>query len=214
MAIRRILLVEGVDDEHVMKHICGHHGIPHLDEIKEHGGAPNLLESVPVRIKASEEGDIVGIVIDADTDTDARWRSIRDHITRMGYENAPQAPIPDGTIIDPPARALLPRLGVWIMPDNRTDGILENFLRFLVPQPSVLLDHVEKSVSDIPDGEQRFEAKDRPKAIIHTWLAWQREPGKPFGTAITARFLDPSVAEARALASWLRRLFYPDTQTP
>lgn len=150
---RRILLVEGVDDEHVMKHICGNHGIPHLDEIKEHGGAPNLLESVPVRIKASEEGDVVGIVIDADTDMDARWRSIRDRITTMGYENTPQAPTPEGTIIDPPERTLLPRLGIWIMPNNRTDGILESFLRFLVPQPSALLEYVEKSVSDIPDGE-------------------------------------------------------------
>ena len=211
---RRILLVEGVDDEHVMKHICGNHGIPHLDEIREHGGAPNLLESVPVRIKASEEGDVVGIVIDADTDVDARWRSIRDRITTMGYENTPQAPTPEGTIIDPPERTLLPRLGIWIMPNNRTDGILETFLRFLVPQPSALLEHAEKSVSNIPAGEQRFEPKDKPKAVIHTWLAWQQEPGRPFGTAITARFLDPSVGEARVLASWLRRLFYPDTQTP
>jgi hypothetical protein len=213
MANRRILLVEGVDDEHVMKHICGNHGIPHLDEIKEHGGAPNLLESVPVRIKASEEGDIVGIVIDADTNMRARWQSIRDRITTMGYENAPEAPVPGGTIIDPPDGTLLPRLGIWVMPDNRTDGILEDFLRFLVPQPSVLLDHAENSVADIPEGERRFRPReDEPKAVIHTWLAWQREPGKPFGTAITERFLDSNVAEARVIASWLRRLFYPDPQ--
>ncbi len=210
---RRILLVEGVDDEHVMKHICGNHGIPHLDEIKEHGGAPNLLESVPVRIKASEEGDIVGIVIDADTNLRTRWQSIRDRITTMGYENAPEAPVPGGTNVDPPDGTLLPRLGIWVMPDNRTDGILEDFLRFLVPQPSVLLDHAENSVADIPEGERRFRPReDEPKAVIHTWLAWQREPGRPFGTAITERFLDSNVAEARVIASWLRRLFYPDPQ--
>ena len=210
---RRILLVEGVDDEHVMKHLCGNHGIPHLDEIKEHGGAPNLLESVPVRIKASEEGDIVGIVIDADTNLRTRWQSIRDRITTMGYENAPEAPVPGGTIINPPDGTLLPRLGIWVMPDNRTDGILEDSLRFLVPRPSVLLDHAENSVADIPEGERRFRPReDEPKAVIHTWLAWQREPGRPFGTAITERFLDSNVAEARVIASWLRRLFYPDPQ--
>ncbi len=213
MANRKILLVEGIDDEHVMKHICGNHGIPHLDEIREHGGAPNLLESVPVRIKASEEGDVVGIVIDADTDMDARWRSIRDSITEMGYENTPEAPTPAGTIIDPPEETLLPRLGIWIMPDNRANGILEDFLRFLVPQPSALLEHVKQSVANIPNEERRFRLpEDEPKAIIHTWLAWQREPGKPFGTAITARFLDPNLAEGRVIASWLKRLFYPDTQ--
>lgn len=99
MANRRILLVEGVDDEHVMKHICGNHGIPELDEIKQHGGAPNLLESVPVRIKASEEGDVVGVVMDADTDLHARWQSIRGRIIAMGYEDVPGAPTADGTII-------------------------------------------------------------------------------------------------------------------
>ena len=204
--------MEGVDDEHVMKHICENHGIPLLDEITQHGGAPELLESVPVRIKASEEGDAVGVVVDADTNLSRRWQSIRDRIVSMGY-NVPASPTADGTILLPPAGTLFPRLGFWLMPDNRTDGILEHFLRFLVPQPSVLLDHVEKCVAAIPKDELRFRRpEDEPKAIIHTWLAWQREPGKPYGAAIAERFLDPNVAQARALASWLRRLFYPDTQ--
>ena len=215
MANRRILLVEGVDDEHVLKHICGNHGIPELDEIKQHGGAPNLLESVPVRIKASEEGDVVGVVMDADTDLLARWQSIRGRIVAMGYDDVPDAPTADGTSIAPPEGTLLPRLGFWLMPDNSTDGILEHFLRYLVPQPSVLLEHVEYCVAAIPNDELRFrKPQDEPKAIIHTWLAWQRQPGKPYGTAIPERFLDPNVAEARVIASWLRRLFHPDDQQP
>ena len=213
MRNRKILLVEGVDDEHVMKHICGNHGIPDLDEIRQHGGAPKLLESIPVRIKASEEGDVVGVIIDADTDMHSCWRSIRGRIVEIGYRHVPDQPAPDGTILDPPEGTLLPRFGVWIMPDNRTDGILEDFLRFLVPQPNVLFDHVNDSVAAIPGGERRFrQPEDEPKAIIHTWLAWQRDPGKPFGTAITARFLDPNVAEALVLVLWLRRLFFPGTQ--
>jgi hypothetical protein len=31
MAGWKILLVEGTDDEHVLKHICGNRGIAHLD---------------------------------------------------------------------------------------------------------------------------------------------------------------------------------------
>jgi len=215
MANRRILLVEGVDDEHVMRHICGNHGIPRLDEIKQHGGAPELLESVPVRIKASEEGDAVGVVIDADTNMRRRWQSIRDRVTTMGYDNVPALPTTGGTILQPPEGTLFPRLGFWIMPDNRTDGILEHFLGFLIPQPNPLLDRVENCVAGIPDGELRFRRlEDGPKAIIHTWLAWQREPGMPYGTAISERFLDPNIAQAHVLASWLRRLFYPDTPAP
>ena len=209
MADRKILLVEGTDDEHVLKHICGNRNVPHLDEVKQHGGVDRLLESVPVRLKASEEGDVIGVIIDADTDMSAQWQSVRDRIIAVGYGQVPEQPAADGTILDPPADTLLPRLGIWIMPDNRTDGILEDFLRFLVPQPSNLFDHVEASVATIPEDDRRFSELENPKAIIHTWLAWQEEPGRPLGTAITARFLDPHVAEVDTLVSWLNRLFFP-----
>ena len=92
------------------------------------------------------------------------------------------------------------------MPDNRTPGILEDFLSFLVPQPNDLFDHVTDSVDSIPN--RLFSDNDEPKAVIHTWLAWQKEPGSPYGTAITARFLDSNVPQVEALVSWLRRLFY------
>ncbi len=45
---------------------------------------------------------------------------------------------------------------------------------------------------------------------MRTWLAWQEEPGKPFGTAITARYLDADAPPAKALVDWMRRLFIPD----
>lgn len=209
MANRTILLVEGDDDEHVLKHICGNRGVPHLDEVHTHGGVQALLESIPVRLRLSQDGDIVGVVIDADTDVNARWRSLRDRLITVGYQDVPADPTPDGTILDPPLRTLLPRVGIWIMPDNRTNGILEDFLRFLVPQEGILFQHVQSSVATIPEADRRFTALAEPKAIIHTWLAWQEEPGKPLGTAITARFLDPNVPQVDVLVSWLNRLFFP-----
>ena len=209
MAAKKILLVEGPDDEHVLKHICGNRGIPDLDDVKPHGSVEKLLDSLPVRLKASEDGDIVGVVIDADTDVAARWQSLRDRLIRVGYKSIPDNPATDGTIIDPPAGALLPRVGIWIMPDNKTKGILEDFLRFLVPTGSRLFDHVNSSVAAIPADERRFSELAQPKALIHTWLAWQEEPGKPLGTAITARYLDPDVAQVDVLVSWLNRLYFP-----
>jgi hypothetical protein len=208
MGGRTILLVEGDDDEHVLKHLCGNRGVPHLGEIKPHGGVNRLLESFPVRLKASEDGDIIGIVIDADTDLNSRWQSLSDRLASVGYQGVPENPRPDGTILDPPGDTLLPRVGIWIMPDNQVNGILEDFLRFLVPEGSRLFDHVESSVAAIPADEVRFSQLAKPKAIIHTWLAWQDEPGKPLGTSITARYLDPGVAQVDVLVSWLNRLFF------
>ncbi len=199
-------MVEGRDDKHVLKHICGNRGLPRLDLIKPLGNVERLLENFPVRLRASnEEGDAVGVVIDADTDLDARWQSIHSRLKKVGYVQVPSQPDPNGTILAPPPNSLLPTAGIWIMPDNKTAGILEDFLRFLIPQPDALLDHVMCSVNSVP--EQRFTDLDRPKAVIHTWLAWQEEPGRPYGTAITAKFLDPSQPQADILATWLKRLF-------
>ena len=95
-----------------------------------------------------------------------------------------------------------------MMPDNRMKGILETFLTSMIPKPNALFDHVEASVAAIPDSERRFSPAREPKAIIHTWLAWQEEPGMPPGKAITAHYLDASVEEVDCLVSWLNRLYF------
>jgi hypothetical protein len=127
MAVRKILLVEGNDDEHVMKHVCGTRGVQRLDEIKPQGNVEQLLENLPVRLKESDV-EVLGIVVDADTDLAARWQSLRDQLAKAGYLNIPGQPLLDGTILVPPVGTLLPRVGIWIMLDNQTKGILEDFL--------------------------------------------------------------------------------------
>lgn len=210
MAGRKILLVEGDDDLHVMRHICGNRNIPNLDEISPVGDVTRLLENIPIRVRASEEGDVFGIVIDADDHPDGRWGAVRGRFLQAGYSAAvvPAQSVETGTILETPAEGRLPRFGIWVMPNNQTKGILENFLEFLVPESDVLLDYAKNCVSNLP--KRPFIDNDEPKALIHTWLAWQKEPGKPYGTAITAKFLDPNVAQADILVNWLRMLFFPD----
>ena len=209
MAAKHILLVEGKDDEHVLMHLSGNRGGPRFDEVLPHEGDTKLLDAIPVRLKAAGDEAIVGIVMDADTDLSARWQSLRDRLLKLGYTVVPATPSADGTIVEQPAGMFLPRIGIWIMPDNQTKGILEDFLRFLVPAGSQLFEHVKTSVGTIPETERRFAQVAEPKAIIHTWLAWQEEPGKPLGTAITAKFLDPNVTQVDVLVAWLKRLYFP-----
>ena len=205
---RKLLLVEGKDDKHVLMHICGNRTSLKLDKIKDHEGVDDLIDNLTEELRAAvNEGDIVGVIVDADVDLEGRWRKLRTKIARAGYPEVPERPTVNGTIIDPPPNTLLPRMGVWVMPNNQTSGNLEHFLEFLIPSPHPLYDHAQSSVASIPCGFRRFKTKDHRKALIHTWLAWQKEPGKPYGTAITARFLDPDVTEVDTLVSWLRRLF-------
>ena len=208
MSAKRILLVEGTDDENVVKHLSTHHGLPHIDEIAKLGGIEKLIESFPVRLKESDV-EAVGIVVDADTNIRTRWDSLRSRLMAAGYLTVPENPGAQGTILTPPTDTLLPRVGIWLMPNNQTNGILEDFLRFLVPMPNPLLEHARESIDTIPDGHRRFATKDEPKALIHTWLAWQEAPGRPYGTAITTRCLDAGVPQATDFANWLRLLYFP-----
>ena len=212
MPNERIMLVEGSDDEHVLRSLCENRHIPQ-PTLKPLGGVDAILETIPVRLKAGgPEGDVVGVVIDADANLDIRWRAIRDRFIQAGYQNVPDQPDPNGTIIEASEQPVLPRAGIWIMPNNETDGILEDFLTFLIPQGDELLEHANISVDSIPI--QHFSDNDKPKAVIHTWLAWQEDPGKPYGTAITAKFLDPTVPQVDILEKWVRRLFVEEESTP
>ena len=58
-----------------------------------------------------------------------------------------------------------------------------------------------------PSPIRDFGEIDREKALVHTWLAWQANPGRPYGTAVAAGFLDHNVPEVDAFVSWLNRLF-------
>lgn len=207
MALRKVLLVEGPDDEHVVKNICGRRGGLWIDDVSAHNGVNELLEAIPRRVKASAGEHIIGVVLDADGNIDGRWQSIMDRLAESGYRDLPRQPSPEGTIMMPDYDPLLSRFGVWLMPDNQSTGILEHFLRRLVPANSRLFAHVQSSVDAIPLEEVKFTELARPKVLIHTYLAWQADPGCPYGTAIKSNFLNPHTPEVDAFITWLNRLY-------
>ena len=207
MAVENKLLVEGPNDLHVVSHLCLRKGVPEFGEIQSFkGGVSELLESFPVQVKGSGL-KALGALVDADSDIASRWQSLRDPLVQSGYADVPPEPDVSGTIVEPPSQDL-PRVGIWLMPDNSESGILEDFLRLLIPKNrSRLHNHVKNSIAKIPKDIRLFPETRASKAEILTWLAWQEDPGLPMGTAIKASYFDPGVPEAEAFIAWLRRLF-------
>jgi hypothetical protein len=199
-------MVEGTDDEHVVKHICGQRGLGTIEVIHKYGGKTQLLDGIGTRLKESDITEL-GIILDADTNLLASWQSVADRLRASGYLISPM-PSLDGTVAVAPPGTLLPRVGIWLMPNNEVPGILEDFLRFLVPDGDPLFGYVEQSIAAIPAEQVRFDSLSRPKAKMHTWLSWQAEPGRPFGQAIAARYLDPNLPSVDDFARWLRRTFF------
>jgi hypothetical protein len=204
MTDENLLLVEGKDDQHVVYHLAEHHRLPERFTVKDKGGAENLLTTLKVELKASGL-ERLGIIADADTDLRSRWQAIRDILAAAGYAHIPLVPDPDGAIIRQEGR---PTVGIWIMPDNTlSSGMLEHFIGFLVPAGDPLWYRAEDCIEHIPPETRRFPPQHQIKAHVHTWLAWQIEPGAPLGQAITKRYLDADAPHARQLIAWLRRLF-------
>lgn len=208
-AKRRLLLVEGRDDEQVVYPFCNLHGLDNraLFTVSERDGYDNVRDALVVEPRRPEV-DAIGAIVDADVAPKARWQSLRDAIARCGgYAELPVEPPAEG-LIHPGGRGR-PTLGLWMMPDNRGRGMIEDFLRGLGRADDRLFGRAEEAVDGIPEGDRLFKPGHRSKAILHTWLAWQAEPGLPMGRALTLKCLDPEHAHGRAFLAWLVGLFGP-----
>ena len=196
------LIVEGKDDYLVIKRLCEKRCLTLDIDIRPSEGYLNARDAFEVSLKDSEI-DRLGIVADADTDILSRWNSLRDILIKAGYGVGVQ-PDSHGCIVHDSAK-MVPYVGVWIMPNNTIPGILEDFIGFLVPEDDALMNYSVQTVENLP--EKRFRESYRSKAIIHTWLAWQNEPGTPLSAAITKNYLDCDKECVRSFIGWLNCLF-------
>jgi len=210
------LLVEGKDDVYAIAGLMGHYvvwGTTAEDrpvEIVPEGSVDEVLQPGLVALYAKERGiEAIGVLIDADGDFGSRWRRLRDRLLQVDSSIPSDLP-PEGLV---QVSHEGPRLGAWIMPDNRSRGMLETFLAFLVPSESEdLWHHARTSVAAARKHEAPFNLAHNDKAEVHTWLAWQDPPGDPLGLALKKKCLSPDAPYAREFARWFIRLFELDDQ--
>lgn len=226
--MRSTILVEGVDDVEVIRHILrtrdfvldqqskllkhaqfGDLSVKKTQERSDDAATQTLIRDFALLLKSEDRA--VGIVLDRDLDLPEQlrpWPSLRHHIVKVlpNLEaTLPKeiGPLPTDGVIVPFGRDR--RLGVWLMPDNTNLGMLETFVKQLVPTGDRLLARAELTVNAIPAEDRRFRHKV-DKACIHTWLAWQEEPGIGMGTAIRSLYLKAEAPAAIRFVSWLERL--------
>lgn len=76
-----------------------------------------------------------------------------------------------------------------------------------MPEDDTLWPLAEDVVRKVIATDRKFRLSYTSKALLHTWLAWQEEPGGPMGQAITKRYLNANAPYAQELMSWIRQLF-------
>ncbi len=203
----KILLVEGVNDCHVVMALCEKHNLPDVFGIHECQGDKGVLKRLNALINRSSPPQTVGIVLDVDSykkhTLESRWQSVRDKLKQYDYD-FPSIPDINGTIIA--GIEDKPKLGFWFMPNNQDCGMLENFCAELAEQSSLAFaqECVEQARSH---GLTTFKEVHTSKAVIHTYLAWQDEPGYPLGKAISRQSLRSNNEIATKFTNWLNDLF-------
>ena len=233
-----LLLVEGRDDVYVVSRLLEKHNLTRLRDLKDTGIHPRKLfwgdtplDIVPV----SEDGGViekfetilqygrecprvVGLILDFDgptkTQANNRHEAVRNAIIRL-QNNGCQWDLLNGFVLSEagfiaePVNSDTPRIGVWLMPNNRDRGMLETFLQGLIPESRFdLLDHARSSTDTANKQHQApFKPTHQEKAVVHTFLAWMDEPGYPFGQSFQNNSFDAKTVLACLFVEWVKKLF-------
>ena len=202
-----LLLVEGVDDKHVIRHLSERWNRALEFAIKDYEGIENVLPNI--RDHIDEPGrPAIGIVVDADTHAFNAWNRVRDRIRAAERSISPVLPTPDpnGTIIPENPNSGSPRIGVWIMPDNLNPGALENFVESMIPAGDPVWPLSQQYVAGIPPMDRKFAEGKTLRAQLHAWLAVREDP-RQMGLAIGAGDLQVTNPLSQTFLAWLNRLF-------
>lgn len=204
------LLVEGFDEQRVIPELVEAHGIAWgerpiewIVEIVPAGGREPLLDPMFLQDQFDDPTlTHIGLIVDADDDAAAAY-----HATRVrcapAFPTLPATLPPEGAIAEHDGRTL----GIWVMPDNQSRGMLETFLAFLVDDTDPLWAHAQAARTHAIGLGAPVKPTHHDKADIHTWLAWRDPPGRQLHDAVKQRILRPDSPHAAPFVRWFRRTF-------
>lgn len=209
-----ILLVEGKDDESVVYHLSQSYTKGSEFKILKKEGIDNLLADIFAEVEANGR-KAIGIMVDANSNLTSIWDKIKKRLKKADII-LPNNPDTNGTIIPSKTRTMgdrragKPRVGVWVMPDNKSSGELEDFINRMIPDDDPVRplskEYIERIIDRIPAGERKFTLKKSLRAEVYAWLATRERP-RQMGAAVNARDLNIQEENCQLFIDWLRRLF-------
>lgn len=213
-----LLLVEGVNDCHAVFQLMWlvYRAGP-IFGIHECGGDDKVLDSLASRIVSTRPRQkVLGLILDADIEGLRPDQVIQSRLDQLAARVGTYYPLPAvfperGLILDPlasrPEADRLPRLGVWLMPNNKAYGMFEDLL--LGSLPDRVAEYTTTVVKQSKaDSVARFKDVHLSKAVIRTYLAWQDPPDIQYlGLAIKRGAFENIEAECQHLIEWLEQLF-------
>lgn len=222
MPAKNILLVEGASDQKFFKQLLS--GLSNTPEIEPkiprdvdaqiyRNGLQPLYRQLQLQLDLLIRGQVnkLAVIVDADHTAQAGngFANRREQLIGLLAEKdfvitlQPQAAAV-GEIFKHPSGA---EVGVWIMPDHQSDGMIEDlFIGLIKPEHAPLLQQATEVIGNL--GEYKaFAPHHESKARLSTWLAWQKEPGISPSYAYYKDLFDKENVRLVALTDWLKRVF-------
>lgn len=213
----KILLVEGDNDKRVIPEFIEQNDIlwepepkEYIVKIKAKDSKENLLNETEIKTELQASGlKELGIVVDADENPKTRKQRIEQLYKSLG-KNINENVSSDGFIIQLDSGI---KFGIWMMPDNENQGMLETFLSYFIedednnPSTNSLWQYVQEVVTEASKRGATYKQVHLDKAKIHTWLAWQDEPGNQLHQAIKYKILNSSHPKGQSFLRWFKQLY-------
>ena len=203
------LLVEGPTDLVAIAELAEGNGIewPKGNEpitIKPLGSKTPQQSIVEGHLEATGLKNL-GVVLDADDDAHETWKLFNSWFS-SAFADLPEM-VPEGGFVSE-VNLRGQRIGVWIMPDNRSVGTLETLLKKLVRADSdAVLQYAISACDSAKQIGAPFKKVHEEKAHLFTWLAWQDEPARNLKTVDFQSVFNPQSEHAQPFIAWLRKLF-------
>ena len=213
---KQILLVEGESDRAFFEQVCKALGLktvtvaPPRDLAGTHNTKQGVFNHLPVLLAQLADGGIARLAVVVDADTVANGGGFTNALQRVSdivalYDFA-QAVHPHGGIVFRNKDGLKD-FGLWVMPNNLGEGMLEDWVKqCIVPAESVLFTRAETSVAALPL-PLKFKGHHRCKAEVATWLAWQKRPGHGMYQAVEDGLLDTNSAHFQRFVAWMKHVY-------
>jgi hypothetical protein len=213
-----LLLVEGVNDCHaVIQLIWLVYQSDPVFGLHECGSDDKVLQSLASRVVSTRpKQKILGLILDSDIEGVHPEQVIQSRMDQLravvGTHYQLPKLFPDGgLIVDPissrPDADRLPKLGVWLMPDNKAYGMFEDLLMKSLSDDIASYTAAVVRKSKV-DGVGRFRDSHLSKAVIRTYMAWQDPPDVQYlGLAIKRGTFQRIEAECKPFLAWLEQLF-------
>ena len=216
MSSKNILLVEGEADRAFFELICKKLALDAFVRVaapKDLTGSHNTKEGVfnclPTELKNLGDGHTtyLAVVLDADSEPNGGFQAARDRINEIvepfGYRlssgNA------GGSIYQNDDG--LADLGLWVMPNNAQEGMLEDWVKSCMHSDEQTLFTYAVSAIDALPAPPKFNTIHRSKAEVATWLAWQKRPGHGLYRIVQDDLIDTGSLLYLELSAWLKHVF-------